>query len=159
MKRVVAACLLIGFGLAPALSDDVPFAQSYNSSTRRALQDSQSLGDIMSLTQLRHTKLWFAGRAGNWRLVSYELQQLNDTFAEAAVRYVGIPVDTVGMVYAPLATLADAAKEKDMRKFASGFDDLTKACNSCHVSGGIEFIRIQTPTSSPFSDQDYSSMK
>ena len=29
------------------------------------------LGEIMTLNQMRHTKLWFAGQAGNWGLAAY----------------------------------------------------------------------------------------
>src|SRR5947208_2225088 len=29
------------------------------------------LGEIMTLQQMRHLKLWFAGQAGNWPLAAY----------------------------------------------------------------------------------------
>src|ERR1700737_4195705 len=35
------------------------------------------LGDLMSAIQLRHMKLWFAGKALNWELAAYELRQLD----------------------------------------------------------------------------------
>src|SRR5262245_175602 len=38
------------------------------------------LGEIMTLQQMRHTKLWFAGQAGNWPLASYELNELGEGF-------------------------------------------------------------------------------
>ena len=41
------------------------------------------LGEIMTLTQMRHAKLWFAGEAGNWPLASYELHELKEGFADA----------------------------------------------------------------------------
>src|SRR5258708_25941820 len=46
-------------------------------------QDSPAgsgLGEIMTLQQLRHIKLWFAGRAGNWPLADYEMGELNEGF-------------------------------------------------------------------------------
>src|SRR5262245_7044019 len=42
------------------------------------------LGEIMTLTQMRHAKLWFAGEAGNWPLASYELDELNEGLEDAA---------------------------------------------------------------------------
>src|SRR5436190_6299206 len=42
------------------------------------------LGEIMTLTQMRHSKLWFAGQAGNWPLASYELDELNEGMEDAA---------------------------------------------------------------------------
>ena len=34
----------------------------------------------MALQQMRHIKLWFAGRAGNWPLADYEIGELNEGF-------------------------------------------------------------------------------
>ena len=34
----------------------------------------------MPLQQMRHIKLWFAGRAGNWPLADYEIDQLKEGF-------------------------------------------------------------------------------
>jgi hypothetical protein len=47
---------------------------------------------IMSAAQNQHLKLWFAGKAKNWELAAYELRQLTDSLAEAAVLYPGIPL-------------------------------------------------------------------
>src|SRR5262245_27566467 len=38
------------------------------------------LGEMMSLQQMRHAKLWFAGQAGNWELASYELDEIGEGF-------------------------------------------------------------------------------
>ena len=38
-----------------------------------------SLGDLMALIQLRHFKLWYAQRVGNWQLADYELGQFEQT--------------------------------------------------------------------------------
>jgi hypothetical protein len=34
------------------------------------------LGDIMGKIQLRHIKLWFAGKARNWELATYEVNEI-----------------------------------------------------------------------------------
>src|SRR5712691_11005562 len=41
------------------------------------------LGEIMSLQQMRHAKLWLAGQAENWELASYELDELSEGFDDA----------------------------------------------------------------------------
>jgi len=55
-----------------------------------SLQTSQlyviGLGEIMGQTQDRHAKLWFAGRAGNRPMVTYELDELKKGFDDA-VKY------------------------------------------------------------------------
>jgi hypothetical protein len=38
------------------------------------------LGEIMTLQQMRHLKLWYAGQAGNWPLADYELDELKEGF-------------------------------------------------------------------------------
>ena len=38
------------------------------------------LGEIMSLQQMRHLKLWLAGAAKNWPLADYELDELKEGF-------------------------------------------------------------------------------
>ena len=41
------------------------------------------LGEIMSLTAMRHAKIWFAGQAENWALATYELDELKEGFEDA----------------------------------------------------------------------------
>src|ERR1700692_621005 len=41
------------------------------------------LGEIMTLTQMRHLKLWLAGAAKNWELADYELDELKEGFDDA----------------------------------------------------------------------------
>ena len=38
------------------------------------------LGELMTLQQMRHTKLWLAGEAGNWPLAAYEIKELGEGF-------------------------------------------------------------------------------
>src|SRR5262245_21284515 len=38
------------------------------------------LGEIMTLQQMRHTKLWLAAEAGNWDLAAYEVKELQEGF-------------------------------------------------------------------------------
>src|SRR5437762_8856903 len=38
------------------------------------------LGELMSLQQMRHVKLWFAGQAANWELADYEVDELGEGF-------------------------------------------------------------------------------
>ena len=47
------------------------------------------LGEIMSATQMRHLKLWYAGQAGNWPLAAYEVDELEEGFAAALASILG----------------------------------------------------------------------
>ncbi len=114
-----------------------------------------ALGDIMSWTQLRHIKLWFAGKLQNWDLASYELRQIRSSLEDAANLYHGIPAASVGATADPIEAIGAAIEAKDGARFAKGFNELTAACNSCHEGIGRGFIVIQVPTASPFSDQSF----
>ena len=111
------------------------------------------LGDIMGATQLRHFKLWYAGREKNWSLANYELEQIKESFQDAMTLYPGLPVADMTTMEKPAASIGAAIKAKDGRKFATAFGALTTACNACHQSQGLGFIAIKVPTASPFSNQ------
>jgi hypothetical protein len=112
------------------------------------------LGDIMNGVQVRHIKLWLAGKVGNWDLANYELRQLSAGITEAALSYTGIPVSNVTTMAGPLKLVEDAVTAKDARRFAVAFNELTQACNACHSSMGRGFVVIQIPNEQqPFANQ------
>lgn len=156
MKRAVLYAAIALLVILPAEGQEVPFAQPSPPKPGQSANSSQpSLSNIMAETQLRHIKLWYAGRAANWGLVNYELSQIKDTFDRSATLYVNIPVENVVEVEKPLKSMQDALKEKDFAKFSHGYSQLTAACNNCHAAGRVGFIHIQAPTASPFSDQNF----
>jgi hypothetical protein len=111
------------------------------------------LGDIMDAIQLRHMKLWFAGKALNWELAAYELRQLESGLMEAATLYPGVPATSVTTMTKPAQSIADAIEAKDSRRFAKAVGEFTNGCNACHQSIGRGFIVIRVPTEQPFSNQ------
>ena len=153
MKRFSIGCLIAVFLLVPVMAEEVPFATPPSShSSDRAVG---TLANIMATVQLRHIKLWSAGKAKNWDVMNYEAQKLEDDFVTAAGYYGGLPIELVVRANAPLKRIMEAAKAKDYPAYAKAFDELTAGCNGCHAAGQVGFIRIQTPTSSPFSDQNF----
>jgi hypothetical protein len=117
------------------------------------------LGDIMGKIQLRHIKLWFAGKAGNWELATYEVEEIKASLESAADLYRGIPVELVTNTADPMRANREAIEAKDSAAFAKGYGELTLACNACHQGIGRSFIVIQKPTASPFTDQSISPPK
>ncbi|HKM88444.1 MAG TPA: hypothetical protein VJX48_07550 [Xanthobacteraceae bacterium] len=116
-----------------------------------------ALGEIMALQQMRHIKLWFAGRAGNWPLADYEIDELKEGFDDVNQRLGGDTVEKA--VGAQIAALEKAIEAKDRAAFASAFDKLTAGCNSCHHMLERAFIVIQRPTSLPYSNQSFAAPK
>jgi hypothetical protein len=149
-----AVCALLT--TAAALGQDVPFAEPpLNQPGQPDTSNLVSLGDIMQVTQMRHIKLWYAGKSKNWELVNYEINRISESLRRAVILYSNIPIETVMAARDPLLGLRDAAATGNYEKFLKSYSDLTTACNSCHTAGGVGFIRIQTPTSLPFTDELY----
>jgi len=134
--KLVAAGLIAGAVLAP-----------FNARS----QEPPKIGEIMALQQMRHIKLWFAGRARNWPLADYELDELKEGFDDVNRQLGGDTVEKA--VGAQIAALEKAVEAKDRAAFTNAFDSLTAGCNSCHRALDHAFIVIQRPTSLPYSDQ------
>ena len=109
----------------------------------------------MVLTQLRHIKLWYAGKLKDWELAGYELDRISENLVRAALLCANIPIENIKAVTTPIGDLRDAIATKNIEKIIRGYSRLTTACNSCHIAGNVGFIRLQTPTSSMFSDEPY----
>lgn len=147
MRAFGSICtLLVGLTLAPlALAQ----AEGY----------VPGLGDIMTTIQMRHIKLWFAGRLKNWDLATYELEQIRQGLEDAATLYTGIPAEYVGATVDPIKEIDAAIKAKDGAEFVKAYGGLTAACNGCHQGINRGFIVIQVPNTSPFSDQSFAPPK
>lgn len=118
------------------------------------------LGEIMTLQQMRHTKLWLAGQAGNWDLAAYELKELGEGFDDV-IKYHPThedspvaPKDAIPrMVTSPMADLSAVVEKKDAAGFERAFDGLTAACNSCHQATDFSFNVVQRPVTNPYPNQ------
>ena len=119
------------------------------------------MGEIMGATQMRHAKLWFAGKAENWPLANYELGEIREGFGDAVVYYPvfkeGVPVSKIldKFTDTPLKELEIAIRNKNEKDFQKAFDDLTSACNSCHHAANRGYIAIIRPNKPPFSNQNF----
>jgi hypothetical protein len=120
------------------------------------------LGALMTFTQIRHSNLWFAGQAGNWRLASYELDELQEALEEAARLHpshkdspLPIPDLIRKIMNRPISELRAAIKARDPVTFARGFDTLSAGCNSCHQATDFGFIVVTRPSANPYSNQSF----
>jgi len=116
-------------------------------------QAPAGLGEIMTVQQLRHIKLWFAGNADNWPLADYEIDELKEGFSDVDQLLGGGTVNKA--VGAQLSALEKAVAGKNHGAFVTAFDNLSAGCNSCHRQLDHGFIVIGRPTSLPYSDQTF----
>ena len=152
-RLAMSACLALL--LAPLIA-----APAHSQAAADAKPYVPDLGDFMGATQLRHFKLWFAGRSQNWELALYEIEQIRKSYEAAANDYPKSgDADIAGMLksygYAPLDAVKSAVAAHSNAKFGAEFDKLTQACNACHRATHIGFIQVQVPTASPFSNQNF----
>jgi hypothetical protein len=156
MNRICAALIT-----TVMLTAGTAFAQDASKPPESLQADSGAnlpgLGEIMTLQQLRHIKLWFAGHGGNWPLADYEVGELEEGFDDVTkLLGPGIVDKQVG---APIAALEKAVADKNRAAFDAAFDGLSAGCNSCHRTLDHGFIVIQRPTLLPYSNQNFAPQK
>ena len=149
----MAVCILVSIALPSC------------GSRERGASYTPGLGEIMSLTQMRHLKLWFAGQAQNWELAAYETDELAEGFADV-VRFhpthKGSPVPLSQLVpeftAAPIEALRSAVERRDLAAFTAAYDSLTHGCNDCHRAAEFSFNVVERPSANPYSNQRFQSL-
>jgi hypothetical protein len=66
MKRIIATTIVLTALVLSAAAQ--PAKEPY----------APGLGELMTATQLRHAKLWFAGKKKNWGLAAYEIGEIKE---------------------------------------------------------------------------------
>jgi hypothetical protein len=119
------------------------------------------MGDLMNTLILpRHAKLGLAGRAENWALANYALSELRQVFeriGKAVPKFRGMPVPDLidAALTAPLGAVEAAIREKDPKKFAAAYDQVTQGCNACHITLDHPYVVVKTPDASAFPNQEF----
>ncbi|PYS26256.1 MAG: hypothetical protein DMG11_20580 [Acidobacteria bacterium] len=149
-RLALAFCIFLPFG--PSGCNRQPAEPAF----------TPGLGEIMTLTQMRHIKLWFAGESANWPLAEYELDEINEGLEDAATYHpthkdaeLPIPQLIDKIMKSPISQLKEAVDAKDQERFAKAFDGLTEACNSCHQATKFGFNVVTRPTANPYSNQQF----
>ena len=168
--RAILALLSLS-GLAAAACERTPIPQREtavspappaSAAATPATSYVPGLGELMTLQQMRHAKLWWAGEAGNWKLAAYELDELQEGFDDV-VRYhpthkdSPVPIDQVvpKIMGERLANVRDAIAKRDARLFSGAYDALTEGCNSCHQATNFGFNVVKRPAANTFSNQSF----
>jgi hypothetical protein len=150
MKSTTLAVIVVFLAVAGCRRESAPPAYT------------PGLGEIMTLTQMRHAKLWLAGQAANWPLAAYELDELREGMDDAATYHpthkdAPLPIDQLidKMMKDPLEQLDKAVSARDQTRFTDAFDKLTEACNSCHKATNFGFNVVTRPTANPYANQTF----
>lgn len=111
------------------------------------------LGQQMLELQIRHDRLWWAGKAGNWNLAYYMVSELGEalrgieeTNGEAPeLQPQKLSEVMPAMMDPAIRNVQEALAKKDTAAFAEAFDRLSASCNACHAAAGVSFLHIQRP--------------
>jgi hypothetical protein len=163
IRQAIIAVFIMAVGLAGGQTQGQQMRQQGPAAPVPTAQNAASapgLGEIMSLQQMRHLKLWFAGSGSNWELAAYELDELKEGFEDISARYpMHDDIPLLPMIEAisgrAIPDLATAVEARDAAKFTVAFDALTAGCNGCHRSAKKGFIVIQRPTGLPYTNQSF----
>jgi len=118
------------------------------------------LGSMMLSIQAHHTKLYYASQNSNWKLSSFLIHELEESFEdiqEFHPQHDGIDLKEL-IEEMPLPILKDldsAVKNQNGQKFKANFNNLTNLCNSCHAATNHSFIKIQIPEKGSFPNQNF----
>lgn len=147
--------LLAGCGQPPApRADDTRLEEL---STRLEERFTPGLHTLMGQLADRHALVWFAGEAQNWPLAAYmvhELEELVEDIAELHPVYHEVMVADLlqGMTRPATEALAAAVAAGDLETFERSYDDLTAACNGCHVAADRPYIVVRRPDRPPLAN-------
>jgi len=113
-------------------------------------------GEFMGNIQVHHSKLWFAGKAKNWKLAAFEINELKENFKNLQKQETNRQESNmIPMIIPALNSMSNAIQNKDTFDFKNKFQELTATCVSCHQATGFEFIQIQIPNFKNFSNQKF----
>ncbi|MEZ5034486.1 MAG: hypothetical protein R2796_05825 [Chitinophagaceae bacterium] len=155
-------CLLLFFSLSCHTK-----SAAHDQSAIKDLQNKIShiyqpgFGDIMSIIQIHHAKLWFAAVQHNWALANFEIGEIKEGI-EDIEQYKkeehGDYVAAMKMIDEPIDKVAKAIEQKNDSAFHKNYILLTNTCNTCHQATGHAFIQIKVPDYSPAINQEFSPM-
>jgi hypothetical protein len=111
------------------------------------------LGQQMLELQIRHDRLWWAGKAGNWNLAYYMVSELSEALRGIEETNGDAPelqpekLSEImpAMMDPAIRGVQEALAKKDKAAFATAYDRLSASCNACHATAGVEFLHIQRP--------------
>jgi hypothetical protein len=148
--------LLVGSGVSIAAPAAAPAQQAAPTPTPLSIDELSAiqpgLGTVMIEYGHRMAAVWFAGEAGNWDMVHYqiiemrEIQEVGETTRPARAQALKSFESSF------LDPLDDAVTAKDKTKFETAYNSAIQGCNSCHGAQtsadfpqSFKFVKVQVP--------------
>lgn len=160
--RIALACILAS-GCSSHVDPQIAASvAAHDAALREMPRDfyTPGLGDLMNSLQLRHAKLWFAGRAENWELAAFESHEIHENLQRIARWHAdndALPMAPSIKAYMNTSQYAldQSIVQRNPKAFEAAFDQLTESCNRCHRAAKHEFIVIGRPKADPVGNQEW----
>jgi hypothetical protein len=116
------------------------------------------VGDVMSGVQLHFAKLYYAARAKNWGLASFEIDEVKENLEKAAILRPfdnGVQLGEMfqGLQQKQFPAMKNAVERQDFKAFQQNYGESMSVCNMCHTATGRPFIVITLPSAPPVMNQ------
>jgi hypothetical protein len=150
------AVVIIGLFSSCATSPEVDELNEKMETLQQQVADSYKpgFGEFMSIVQVHHEKLWFAGTNANWPLADFEVHEIEEIFEDLKQFHAERKEsELLGMMDPALDSMDAAIGQQDTAMFRASYLLLTNTCNSCHIATEHGFVVIKTPDTPPFSGQ------
>ena len=156
MKKCIFIFVMISFAACENTYVPNKDLQSQIDSLQSQINHSYKpgLGEFMSMIQVHHEKLWFAGTAQNWQLADFEIHEIMEAVDDIKTYASDRPeVKNMVMLQPAIDSVNNSIQQKDVAVFKRNFLTLTNTCNDCHKSVDYNFNKIKIPNTPPFSNQ------
>jgi cytochrome c556 len=125
---------------------------------KEPVEEEIEIADYMQFLQPYHEKMYWAMQENNYELASFYVHELGEKMLELVKgdvwhngRNLSEDMKTFGLK--PLENLKKALENKE--NAITHYHHLTDACNSCHVQHKQAVIKIKTPETNRYSNQDF----
>lgn len=127
---------------------------------KKTEEEHYELALAMARMQTYMQKLHFAGQNQNWKLAQFYTHELEETMEDIITHNVvdeGTEISGLvkTMAFPNIEKLEKTIESADKTSFVEGYQLLLRSCNNCHVASNHEFIKVTTPKSEDFINQDF----
>jgi len=123
-------------------------------------EEHYELALAMARMQTYMQKLHFAGQNENWKLAQFYTHELEETMEDIIAHNVVDEGQEISglvktMAFPNIEKLEKNIESENKTSFVKGYQLLLRSCNNCHVASKHEFIKITTPKTEDFINQDF----
>jgi len=108
---------------------------------------NQLRGLDMAMVEIgyRYQELYWAAQSKNWDYAKYQTDKIRQSLDNALLRRPRREPSAKAIFYPVLDKMTAAVTAKDAGQFMTEFDELTGACNTCHVKESVPSFVVVPP--------------